>query len=217
MVVCRAIFAASWSGYPYAPVLIAGNAMLVRLCIEASLRLSRYALLRRLASLLVPSRYRGPTVWMTYFALRFPAVVTTAFPVGQLPMVLHSCRMASPPARWMAPSTPPPPARLLFAAFTIASVDSLVISPHMRMSVDALMVCSIQILQSFLRYNCSFITLVYNKAVMCKMGEWGEVNIIIFRMKKNLQFYPLQYFMSHFYYFVQLLHSRFLILCSHIE
>jgi hypothetical protein len=43
----------------------------------------------------------------------------------------------------MAPSTPPPPASLLFAAFTIASVDSLVISPQERMSVEALMVCSI--------------------------------------------------------------------------
>lgn len=143
MLVWRAIRAASCNGYPYAPVLIAGNAMLLSFFVEASFRLSWYALLSSAASLRVPSWYRGPTVWITYFVLRFPAVVTTALPVGQLPIFLHSCMMVGPPARWMAPSTPPPPARLLFAAFTIASVDSLVISPHERMSVDALMVCSI--------------------------------------------------------------------------
>jgi hypothetical protein len=34
-----------------------------------------------------------------------------------------------PPARWIAPSTPPPPASALFAAFTIASAAKPVMSP----------------------------------------------------------------------------------------
>jgi len=148
MVVCRAKCAASWSGYPYAPVLMAGNAMLLMFFVEASVRLSLYALLRSDPSPLVPSWYRGPTVWITYVALRFPPVVMTAWPVGQPPIFLHSCRMAGPPARCMAPSTPPPPARRVFAALTIASVDSLVISPCVRTSVEALILSSIRILES---------------------------------------------------------------------
>ena len=34
-----------------------------------------------------------------------------------------------PAARWMAPSTPPPPSRLFLAALTMASTSSLVMSP----------------------------------------------------------------------------------------
>jgi hypothetical protein len=90
----------------------------------------------------------------------------TAFPVGQLPIVLHSCMIAGPPARWIAPSTPPPPARCVLAALTTASVDSLVMSPQERMSVEALIVSCIRILQSFLRYNYSFIKTVYKKAII---------------------------------------------------
>ena len=37
--------------------------------------------------------------------------------------------IASPPARWIAPSTPPPPASAELAALTIASVGILVMSP----------------------------------------------------------------------------------------
>src|SRR5690242_3544685 len=37
--------------------------------------------------------------------------------------------MEAPPARWMAPSTPPPPASAEFAAFTMASAATRVISP----------------------------------------------------------------------------------------
>src|SRR5271157_4417430 len=56
----------------------------------------------------------------------------TALPAGRVPILatmrLHSCRMEGPPARWMAPSTPPPPRREELAALTMASVVSLVMS-----------------------------------------------------------------------------------------
>ena len=40
-----------------------------------------------------------------------------------------SAMIAGPPARWMAPSTPPPPRRPLLAALTIASTAIRVMSP----------------------------------------------------------------------------------------
>ena len=42
--------------------------------------------------------------------------------------------MLEPPARWMAPSTPPPPRSPEFAALTMASTRILVISPITRRS-----------------------------------------------------------------------------------
>src|SRR5208283_417415 len=74
----------------------------------------------------------GPTVWMTYLAGRRPPVVRTALPAGRRPILatmrLHSSRIEGPPARWMAPSTPPPPRSEELAALTMASVVSLVMS-----------------------------------------------------------------------------------------
>ena len=95
---------------------------------------------------------------MTYFDLRFPAVVMTAFPVGQPPIRRHCCMMVGPPARWIAPSTPPPPASLLFAALTIASVDFLVMSPTTRTRVELFIVYSIGCSSQHIFYNgcCSF-------------------------------------------------------------
>src|SRR4051812_31828436 len=76
---------------------------------------------------------------MTFLAGRFPAVVMTASPVGQPPclflITMHSSKIAGPPARWMAPSTPPPPSNELLAAFTIASTCSLVMSPCLSVTV----------------------------------------------------------------------------------
>src|SRR5437763_11161560 len=75
---------------------------------------------------------------MTHRALSFPAVVATACPVGSPPpysparRARHSSRMAGPPLRWIAPSTPPPPMSEEFAAFTMASASWLVISPRAR-------------------------------------------------------------------------------------
>src|SRR5688500_6485667 len=59
---------------------------------------------------------------MTCFAGRRYPRVMRASPVGQPPIVRHSCSSSGPVARWIAPSTPPPPSRLVFAALTIASI-----------------------------------------------------------------------------------------------
>jgi hypothetical protein len=78
----------------------------------------------------------GPTAWITHFAGRLPAEVATAFPVGSPSgwvvrrISRHSSRMAPPPFRWMAPSTPPPPKSEELAAFTTASTRSSVMSPR---------------------------------------------------------------------------------------
>src|SRR5436853_307959 len=63
---------------------------------------------------------------------------------------MHSSSRAGPAARWIAPQTPPPASRDSFAAFTIASTPSLVISPRitrMRSSMPA----SLQLLAELLR------------------------------------------------------------------
>ena len=49
--------------------------------------------------------------------------------------------MAGPPARWIAPSTPPPPANALFAALTIASAWTVVMSPWTSSMFIALFPC----------------------------------------------------------------------------
>src|SRR6185369_9205752 len=54
-----------------------------------------------------------------------------ASPVGQPPNVRHSASSSGPAARWIAPSTPPPPSRDWLAALTMASTSSRVISPSM--------------------------------------------------------------------------------------
>ena len=65
------------------------------------------------ASAAIPDRTASPTLQ----------------PPCRLRMSWHSLRMASPPARWMAPSTPPPPRREVLAALTMASTLSFVMSP----------------------------------------------------------------------------------------
>src|SRR5262245_61360711 len=52
-----------------------------------------------------------------------------ASPVGQPPSARHAAKSSGPAARWIAPSTPPPPRRVVFAALTIASTSCLVMSP----------------------------------------------------------------------------------------
>ena len=53
--------------------------------------------------------HTGPTAWITCFAgKRWPRVILAA-PVMQPPSASHSMRSCGPAARWMAPSTPPPP------------------------------------------------------------------------------------------------------------
>src|SRR5579883_2959099 len=82
----------------------------------------------------------GPTAWKTYFAFKRPAPVATALPVGERPILRHSSMMLGPPARWMAPSTPPPPASAELAALTMASASTLVMSPCSKASVTPLIV-----------------------------------------------------------------------------
>src|SRR5580693_5730343 len=65
---------------------------------------------------------------MTCFAgSRYPRVILAA-PVSQPPSVRHSASSSGPAARWIAPSTPPPPSKLRLAALTMASTASVVMS-----------------------------------------------------------------------------------------
>src|SRR6185436_7531634 len=76
---------------------------------------------------------------MTWRARSSPPPVTTACPAGQEPIratiARHSSRIAGPPARWMAPSTPPPPRSPGLAALTMASASWRVMSPWTRRSL----------------------------------------------------------------------------------
>src|SRR2546428_10532520 len=67
---------------------------------------------------------------MTDRAWRRPPPVIFASPVAQPPSRRHSSRIAGPPARWIAPSTPPPPRSVVLAALTIASVSWRGMSPR---------------------------------------------------------------------------------------
>src|SRR3984957_4092027 len=58
---------------------------------------------------------------------RYPRVIL-AEPVWQPWSVRHSTSKSGPAARWIAPSTPPPPSRVLLAALTMASTASVVMS-----------------------------------------------------------------------------------------
>src|SRR3954470_3637469 len=66
---------------------------------------------------------------MTYRAASRPPPVAFASPASQPPSDRHSATSSGPAARWIAPSTPPPPRRLEFAALTIASTARVVMSP----------------------------------------------------------------------------------------
>src|SRR5438034_2121036 len=59
----------------------------------------------------------------------YPRVIL-ASPCRQPPRVRHSASSSGPAARWIAPSTPPPPRSVVFAAFTIASTSTIVMSPR---------------------------------------------------------------------------------------
>src|SRR5215208_3478346 len=73
---------------------------------------------------------------MTCFTGSRPAPVIFASPGSQPPSGRHSASSSGPAARWIAPSTPPPPSRLSFAALTIASAsESVVMSPWWRVIV----------------------------------------------------------------------------------
>src|SRR5690606_38446953 len=100
----------------------------------AASRLRRKHVVSRLGSA-CPARASGPTVWITQRAGSSPAAVGTASPTGSpsgksvARTSRHSARSAGPAAAWIAPSTPPPPRSDPFAALTIASTRSRVMSP----------------------------------------------------------------------------------------
>ena len=79
----------------------------------------------------------GPTTWITHCAAISPAVVQPACPVASPcgKRRLQSSRTAGPPARWMAPSTPPPPRIARLAALTTASTSWTVMSPCTAVSL----------------------------------------------------------------------------------
>ncbi len=82
-------------------------------------------------------------MWITHRAGSSPAVVHPASPVAS-PFgnrATQSCSTAGPPARWIAPSTPPPPRIRLFAAFTTASTCCFVMSPRTALIVGTRPVC----------------------------------------------------------------------------
>src|SRR5439155_11426670 len=66
---------------------------------------------------------------MTWRALRRWPPVILASPVLQPWSRRHSSTRPGPAARWMAPSTPPPPSNDELAALTMASTSSAVMSP----------------------------------------------------------------------------------------
>src|ERR1035437_5415183 len=66
---------------------------------------------------------------MTHFAGRRQPFVLFACPVAQPPSFLHSSCSSGPAASWISPCRPPPPNKVVFAAFTTASTACLVMSP----------------------------------------------------------------------------------------
>ena len=110
------------------PVEIDGNATVARWCSTASARLLRYAAASSSRSPCPPPSHTGPTAWITFVAGSRNPSVMRASPVGHRPSSRHAARSSRPAARWIAPSTPPPPDSAALAAFTIASTASVVMS-----------------------------------------------------------------------------------------
>src|SRR3984885_8056625 len=65
---------------------------------------------------------------MTYRAGSLKPGVIFALPVAQPPSFSQAANRSRPAARWIAPSTPPPPSKLRLAALTTASTASVVMS-----------------------------------------------------------------------------------------
>src|SRR5438105_9931881 len=121
------ILAHSSNGNPATPVPTAGNAIVFK---PRSFAIRRQCAVElRSASAVVPPPRRMLAAWMTNLAFSFPPLVIAAYPTGMVPISLHSRWMASPPFRRIAPATPPPRIKSLFAALTMTSVSISVRSP----------------------------------------------------------------------------------------
>src|ERR1035441_1725676 len=77
---------------------------------------------------------------MTHFAARRQPFVIFACPVAQPPSFRHSSSSPGPAVRCIAPSTPPPPSKVVFAAFTMASTACLVMSPSITSILSEILV-----------------------------------------------------------------------------
>src|SRR3954468_21588971 len=76
---------------------------------------------------------------MTNVAGRRYPLVALASPVSHPPSARHSWSRSGPAARWMAPSTPPPPSSDELAALTMASTAKVVMSPRKTSIFTALL------------------------------------------------------------------------------
>src|ERR1700686_2227989 len=81
---------------------------------------------------------------------RWPRGILAA-PVSQPPSMRHSATRSGPAARWIAPSTPPPPSSEELAALTMASRSrpvmsattiSIVAAPHVAVAMEVIAVAA---------------------------------------------------------------------------
>src|SRR5437868_30273 len=76
---------------------------------------------------------------MTHFARSPKPGVDFASPTSQPPRSRHASTSWRPAARWIAPSTPPPPSNDEFAALTIASTFKVVMSARNAINLVAML------------------------------------------------------------------------------
>src|SRR4051794_19081971 len=121
----------SWAqrsiGKPPTPVPNAGSATDFAPSPSASSRVRRVPC--EISSAEVARSWPMTAACTTCSAFSRPAPVTTASPTGIGPSAIASRSISSPPARLMAPATPAPIQRPLFAAFATTSTSSSVMSP----------------------------------------------------------------------------------------
>ena len=124
--------AASSSGKPPTPVPNATSAS------ERAPSSSAFASVERVARSMMSAEVGPPgsmvAAWITQRAGMAPAVVSTASPSSIGARSLDSRCTSGPPAREIAPATPPPWASCVFAALAMASTSSAVTSASMTSS-----------------------------------------------------------------------------------
>ena len=135
------------------PVPTAGNAIVFSPFCAAMRRECAVELRNACAEVRPPSSMLA--AWITWRAFKFPPDVIAAPPTGIVPISSHSAWICGPPLRRIAPATPPPSCRSLFAALTIASVSISVRSPC-RISIrSARNAAPIALLRASVRLRCA--------------------------------------------------------------
>lgn len=98
----------------------------------------------------------------------------------------------------MAPSTPPPPNKLLFAAFTMASTSNVVISACIAIirSFISLVICMLVLFIYILNVRniakkllCFKLKMVVLKACTCFLGGLGGILAVFCRVKFLLEYF----------------------------